>query len=43
MPPENASTYSLVIDDLDDSSQTAAEGVLAVDQDDAADLNEAPV
>lgn len=36
-------TYSLVVDDLDDGSQTAIVGVLAVDQQNTADLNEAPV
>lgn len=39
----NTSTYSLVVDDLDDGSQTAVVGVLAVDQQNTANLNEAPV
>lgn len=43
MSSGNTSTYSLVVDDLDDGSQAAAVGVLAVDQHDAADLDEAPV
>lgn len=36
-------TYALVVDDLDDGGQAAGEGVVAVDENDAADLNEAPV
>lgn len=36
-------TYSLVVDDLDDRGQAAREGVVAVDDNDTADLDEAPV
>lgn len=43
-PIDNSlTTYSLVVDDLDDGGQAAVVGVVAVDQNDAADLNEAPV
>lgn len=36
-------TYSLVVDDLDNGSKSAGEGVIPVDGDNAANLNEAPV
>lgn len=32
-----------MVDDLDDGSQSASEGVVAVDSNNAANLNEAPV
>lgn len=35
-------TYALVVDDLDDGSQSASEGAVALDEDDAADLDQAP-
>jgi hypothetical protein len=37
------STYSLVVDDLDNGSQAAGVGALTLDEDDTADLNQAPV
>lgn len=37
------STYSLVVDDLDNGGEAAGEGVVAVDDNNAANLNEAPV
>ena len=40
---EAGETYSLVVDDLDDRGQVASEGVVAVDNNDSANLNEAPV
>lgn len=40
---ERVLTYSLVVDDLDDGSQAAGVGAVALEQDDAANLNEAPV
>ncbi|KAI6753107.1 hypothetical protein HG531_005276 [Fusarium graminearum] len=40
---EAGNTYSLVVDDLDDRGQVASEGVVAVDNNDSANLNEAPV
>lgn len=36
-------TYSLVVDDLNNGGQSAIVGVVAVDQYNAANLNEAPV
>ena len=36
-------TYPLMVDNLDDSGESAGVGVVAVDEHDAANLNEAPV
>jgi hypothetical protein len=36
-------TYSLVVNDLDDGSKSASEGVVSVDGNNATNLNEAPV
>lgn len=36
-------TYALVVDDLDDSRETAVVGAIVLDEDDTADLDEAPV
>jgi hypothetical protein len=36
-------TYALVVDDFHDGGKSASEGMVAVDEHDAADLNEAPV
>lgn len=36
-------TYALVVDDLDDGSESASEGVVVAENNNAADLNEAPV
>ncbi len=36
-------TYALVVDNLDDGGQTASEGRVAMEEDNAADLDQAPV
>lgn len=36
-------TYALVVDDLDNGSESASEGTCALDEDDAADLDLAPL
>lgn len=41
--PRLGSTYSLVVDNLDHGSQAAGIRVVALDDDDAADLDKAPV
>lgn len=43
IPCPSPSTYALVVDDLDDGCKPASVGVVAVDDNDAANLNEAPV
>ena len=35
-------TYALVVNDLDDRGQTAGVGAVALDEDDAADLDQTP-
>lgn len=42
-PCPSTLTYALVVDDLDDGCEAASVGVVAVDDNDAANLNEAPV
>lgn len=37
------STYALVVNDLDDRGEAAGVGALALDEDDTADLDQAPV
>lgn len=37
------STYALVVDDLDDGGQAAGEGAVALEEDNTANLDEAPV
>lgn len=37
------STYALVVDDLDDSREAARELVAVLDEDDTADLDQAPL
>ena len=41
--PRIGRTYSLVVNDLDDRGESASVGVVAVDNNDTANLNEAPV